>query len=263
VTNKDTYGMPIGPVAVIIPTYNELENLAPIIRRLRTSVPDADVLIVDDASPDGTGQLADKIAAADPRVHVLHRTGKTGLGTAYIAGFRWALDREYGAVVEMDADGSHQPEQLSRLLIALEHADLVIGSRWVPGGRVMNWPWSRQVLSRSGNTYARLMLGIGLRDTTAGYRVYRGATLRRIDLDQVQSQGYCFQVDLTLRTLHAGMMAIEVPITFVERSCGSSKMSRNIIIEALWMVTRWGIAAWLRKLRKSFLVRRTTYDPAG
>jgi dolichol-phosphate mannosyltransferase len=261
-TDKGTHGGPIGTVAVIIPTYNERENLVPVVGRVRTSVPHADVLVVDDASPDGTGELADQIAAVDPCVHVMHRAGKSGLGASYIAGFRWAIDHGYGAVVEMDADGSHEPEQLLGLLIALEHADLVIGSRWVPGGRVVNWPWYRQILSRSGNTYVRLMLGIGLRDATAGYRVYRGSTLRRIDLDQVQSQGYCFQVDLTVRTLQAGMTAIEVPITFVERSYGSSKMSRNIVIEALWMVTRWGIAARLGNLRKSSLVRRATLRPS-
>jgi dolichol-phosphate mannosyltransferase len=259
-TDKGIYGVPLGPVAIIIPTYNERENLAPIVGRVRASVPNADVLVVDDASPDGTGELADQIAATDPCVHVMHRTEKSGLGAAYIAGFRWALDRGYGAVVEMDADGSHQPEQLSRLLTAMEHADLVIGSRWVPGGKVVNWPWYRQILSRSGNTYVRLMLGIGLRDATGGYRVYRGNTLRRIGLDQVRSQGYCFQVDLTLRTLQAGMTAVEVPIVFAERSYGSSKMSRNIVIEALWMVTRWGIAARLSYLRKSFPLRRATYD---
>jgi dolichol-phosphate mannosyltransferase len=255
-TDEGTHGVPADPVAVIIPTYNERENLAPIVGRVRTSVPRADVLVVDDASPDGTGEIADQIAATDPFVHVMHRTGKSGLGAAYIAGFRWALDRGYGAIVEMDADGSHQPEQLPGLLIAAEHADLVIGSRWVPGGCVVNWPWHRQILSRSGNTYVRLMLGVGLRDATGGYRVYRGNTLRRIDLDQVQSQGYCFQVDLTLRTLQAGMTAVEVPITFVERSYGSSKMSRNIVIEALWMVTHWGIAARLSNLRKAFPLRR-------
>jgi dolichol-phosphate mannosyltransferase len=261
-TDEGIYGVPVGPVAVIVPTYNERENLAPIVGRVRTSVPNADVLVVDDGSPDGTGELADQIAARDPRVHVMHRTGKSGLGAAYIAGFRWALYRGYGAVVEMDADGSHQPEQLPELLIAAEYADLVIGSRWVPGGRVVNWPWFRQILSRSGNTYVRLMLGIGLRDATGGYRVYRSNTLRQIGLDQVQSQGYCFQVDLTLRTLQAGMTAIEVPITFVERSYGSSKMSRNIVIEALWMVTRWGIAARVGNLRKSFSLRRANYRPA-
>ena len=238
-------------MAVIIPTYNERENLDAIVGRVRASVPAADILVVDDASPDGTGELADGLAAEDSQVHVLHRIGKGGLGAAYIAGFRWALDQGYGAVVEMDADGSHQPEQLPRLLNALDHADLVIGSRWIPGGRVMNWPWSRQILSRSGNTYARLMLGIGLHDATAGYRVYRDTTLRRIALDQVQSKGYCFQVDLALRTLRAGMTVIEVPITFVERSRGFSKMSRNIVIEALWMITRWGVAARWSAVRKS------------
>jgi dolichol-phosphate mannosyltransferase len=246
-------------VVVIIPTYNERENLPAIVERLRISVPDADVLVVDDNSPDGTGELAEQFAAVDPRIHVMHRMGKCGLGAAYIAGFGWALDRGYAAVVEMDADGSHQPEQLPGLLNALDHADLVIGSRWTPGGRVLNWPWSRQLLSQGGNTYARLMLGIGLRDATAGYRVYRSSTLRRIALDQVQSQGYCFQIDLTLRTLQAGMAVTEVPITFVERSHGSSKMSGNIIAEALWMITRWGIAARLSALRQAVLARRANY----
>jgi dolichol-phosphate mannosyltransferase len=239
-----------GSVLVIIPTYNEQESLGPIVRRLRDSVPEADVLVVDDASPDGTGELAGKLSAADSSVHVLHRTGKNGLGTAYIAGFYWALVQGYDAIVEMDADGSHQPEQLATLLNALAYSDLVIGSRWIHGGRVMNWPRSRQILSQSGNTYVRLMLGIGLHDATAGYRVYRSTTLRRIELDQVQSQGYCFQVDLTLRTLQAGMTVTEVPITFIERSSGSSKMSRNIIIEALWMITRWGISIRWETLRR-------------
>ena len=258
-TCKGVYGVPAGPVVVIIPTYNERENLPAIVERLRISVPDADVLVVDDNSPDGTGELAEELAAVDARIHVMHRMGKCGLGAAYIAGFGWALDQGYAAVVEMDADGSHQPEQLPGLLNALDHADLVIGSRWTPGGRVLNWPRSRQILSQGGNTYARLMLGIRLRDATAGYRVYRSSTLRRIALDQVQSQGYCFQIDLTLRTLQAGMAIAEVPITFVERCHGSSKMSGNIIIEALWMITRWGIAARLSALRKAVLARRATY----
>ena len=240
-----------GHVAVIIPTYNELDNLEPIVDRVRASVPAADILVVDDNSPDGTGELADKLAATDPSIQVMHRTGKNGLGAAYIAGFRWALDRGYAAIVEMDADGSHQPEQLPRLLRELERSDLVIGSRWVPGGQVVNWPWSRQLLSRSGNTYVRLMLGMGLRDATGGYRAYRATTLRRIELDQVRSQGYCFQVDLTFRTLSAGMKVTEVPITFVERAQGSSKMSRNIVFEALWMTTQWGVLArWNRHQRR-------------
>lgn len=245
-----TTGQPSQSVLVIIPTYNERENLEAIAGRVRASVLNADVLIVDDNSPDGTGDLADKLAAADPHIHVLHRPGKNGLGAAYIAGFRWALDQGYGAMVEMDADGSHQPEQLPDLLTALADADLVIGSRYVPGGKVVNWPKSREILSRGANTYARLMLGIHLRDATAGYRVYRDTTLRRISLDEVESQGYCFQVDLALRALRAGMTVVEVPITFIERARGASKMSRAIVIEALWQIARWGITARWQAIRK-------------
>jgi dolichol-phosphate mannosyltransferase len=239
-------------VVVIIPTYNERENLGSIVDRVRVSVPEAHVLVVDDNSPDGTGTLADDLAAADAHIHVLHRTGKKGLGAAYIAGFRWALDEGFGAVVEMDADGSHQPEQLRFLLAALDDSDLVIGSRWVPGSYVINWPKSRQLLSRSGNAYARLILNIRLRDLTAGYRVYRDTALRRIGLENVQSQGYSFQVDLTVRALRAGLEVIELPITFVERATGTSKMSGTIIVEALWRITRWGVSArWHRLVTPS------------
>lgn len=232
---------------VIIPTYNERENLEGIVNRIRASVPSAHVLVVDDNSPDGTGMLGDQLAAEDMPIHVLHRTEKNGLGAAYIAGFRWALNEGFSVIVEMDADGSHQPEQLPSLLEALDHADLVIGSRWVPRGQVVNWPKSRQLLSRGGNIYARLALGIGLRDVTAGYRVYRATALRRIGLETVESQGYCFQVDLTIRALKAGLSVVEVPITFVDRAIGSSKMSRAIIVEALWRITRWGVTArWQR-----------------
>jgi dolichol-phosphate mannosyltransferase len=234
-------------VAVIIPTYNERENLERIVRRVRSAVPDADLLVVDDNSPDGTGAAADEIAAADGHVHVLHRTAKAGLGAAYIAGFRWALDEGYDAIVEMDADGSHQPEELPRLLGGLGDADLVIGSRWVPGGKVVNWPKSREILSRGANVYARLMLRIEVRDATAGYRVYRAPTLRKIDLGTVQSQGYCFQIDLTLRTIRAGLKVTELPITFVERSHGTSKMSRAVVREAFWRVAVWGIRGWWRE----------------
>lgn len=201
------------PVVVVIPTYNERENLGSIVDRVRVSLPGAHVLVVDDSSPDGTGTLADQLAAEDTQVHVLHRTGKKGLGAAYIAGFRWALDKDFAAIVEMDADGSHQPEQLRFLLAALDHSDLVIGSRWVPGAYVINWPRSRQLLSKSGNAYARLMLGIGLRDLTAGYRVFRDTALRQIDLENLASRGYCFQVDLTVRALRAGLVVVERPIT--------------------------------------------------
>ncbi len=244
----DSSGGLVTRVAVIIPTYNERENLQAIVSRLHASVPGADVLIVDDNSPDGTGQLADQLACQDSRIHVLHRTHKNGLGAAYIDGFRWALNEHYGAVVEMDADGSHQPEQLPDLLDALVQADVVIGSRWVAGGEVRNWPKSRQLLSKGGNTYARMMLGIRLRDVTAGYRAYRDSALRLLELDQVGSQGYCFQVDLTMRALRAGLTVTEVPITFVERERGTSKMSSAIIIEALWRITRWGFAARPRNL---------------
>jgi dolichol-phosphate mannosyltransferase len=241
---------PVGPVAVIIPTYNERDNIEIITSRVRGAVPDAHLLVVDDNSPDGTGEIADKLAVEDSRVHVLHRAGKAGLGAAYIAGFRWALEQGYAALVEMDADGSHQPEELPRLLAALAEADLVLGSRYVPGGAVLNWPRSRELLSRAGNTYARLMLGLKLSDATGGYRVFRASTLRRIGLDDVDSQGYCFQIDLARRTIAAGLTVAEIPITFEERQRGASKMSRKIVLEALWRVTGWGIAARLRPARR-------------
>ena len=246
-TGTDRPDGPLGRVAVIVPTYNELANLEQIAARLRAAVPDADLLIVDDNSPDGTGELADKIAAGDPRVSVLHRHAKSGLGSAYIAGFRWALQRGYGVLVEIDADGSHQPQELPGLLAALDQADLVIGSRYVTGGTVLNWPRSREILSRGGNTYARLMLGISVRDVTGGFRAYRGSALRRIALEEVESQGYCFQIDLALRMIRAGLTVVEVPITFVERTRGASKMSRAIVVEALWRVTQWGVASRLRR----------------
>jgi dolichol-phosphate mannosyltransferase len=230
-----------GRVLVIVPTYDERENLGPIVQRLFAAVPDVDLLVVDDDSPDGTGRLADELAGADPRVHVLHRGGKEGLGAAYIAGFAWARDRGYDVVVEMDADGSHAPEQLPRLLAALDRADLVLGSRWVPGGEVVNWPISRKLLSRGGNAYTRTVLRLPLRDVTGGYRAYRRSALDALPLAQVASQGYCFQVDLAWQTVCAGYEVVEVPITFVERERGSSKMSRAIVLEALWRVTWWGL----------------------
>ena len=228
-------------VAVIMPTYNERANIEAMVGRVRRAVPGADLLVVDDNSPDGTGEVADKLAAEDPHVHVLHRERKAGLGAAYIAGFHWALEEGYDVIVEMDADGSHLPEELPRLLDALAGADLVLGSRYVPGGTVVNWPKSREILSRGGNTYARLMLGIKIKDATGGYRAYRASTLRQIALDEVESQGYCFQIDLAMRAIRAGLTVTEVPITFVERVHGSSKMSRAVVAEALWRVTVWGI----------------------
>jgi dolichol-phosphate mannosyltransferase len=232
---------PVTRVAVLIPTYNELDNLAGILGRVRAAVPQVDVLVLDDNSPDGTGALADEIAAADDHVNVLHREGKQGLGKAYLAGFDWALERGYDAVVEMDADGSHQPEQLPQLLDAIADADVVIGSRWVRGGAVRNWPASRKVLSVGANLYTKVLLGMSVNDATAGFRVYRTSALRAMGLQGVESQGYCFQVDLTLRAVRAGLTVVEVPITFVEREVGVSKMGRDIITEALTNVTKWGL----------------------
>ncbi|HEY2549199.1 MAG TPA: polyprenol monophosphomannose synthase [Streptosporangiaceae bacterium] len=244
-TGTDSQPGALGPVAVVVPTYNERENLEAIVTRIRAAVPAADVLVVDDSSPDGTGELADKLAHSDQHVHVLHRPGKAGLGAAYLAGFDWGLQHGYQVLVEIDADGSHDPAQLPALLAALEHADLVIGSRWVSGGSVENWPRSRELLSRTANLYTRLMLGMEVRDATAGYRAYRAQTLRTIGLDQVQSQGYCFQVDLTLRAVRAGLRVTEVPIRFTERTKGASKMSRAVFAEALLRVTQWGVTSRL------------------
>ncbi|MFE7354605.1 polyprenol monophosphomannose synthase [Streptomyces sp. NPDC057543] len=236
------YG-PLGRTLVIIPTYNEAENIKPIVSRVRAAVPEADILIADDNSPDGTGKVADELSCADEQVQVLHRKGKEGLGAAYLAGFRWGIEHGYGVLVEMDADGSHQPEELPRLLTALKGADLVLGSRWVPGGRVVNWPKTREMISRGGSTYSRILLGLRTRDVTGGYRAFRAETLEGIGLDRVASQGYCFQVDLARRAIDAGYHVVEVPITFVDREIGDSKMSRDILVEALWRVTSWGVTA--------------------
>lgn len=230
----------LGRVLVIIPTYDEADNVASIVGRVRAAVPSADVLVVDDASPDGTGVIADRLAAADAQVDVLHRRAKEGLGPAYLAGFGYGLDRDYDVLVQMDADGSHQPEQLGRLLDALRDADLVLGSRWVPGGGVRNWPRSRELLSRGGSRYARTALGLPIRDVTGGYRAFRRAALDKLHLADVASAGYCFQVDLATRASRTGLHIVEVPITFVERAHGRSKMSRAIVIEALVRVTKWG-----------------------
>jgi dolichol-phosphate mannosyltransferase len=231
----------LGRTVMVIPTYNEADNLAWIVERVRTAQPDVDILVVDDGSPDGTGAIADRLADADDQVHVLHRTTKEGLGAAYLAGFAWALAAGYDVIGEMDADGSHQPEQLQRLLTGLLDADLVIGSRWVPGGSVVNWPWEREVLSRGGNLYVRLLLGIEVRDATAGFRLFRRATLEKIRLDEVESTGYVFQTDLVTRTLHAGLTVREVPIEFVERVRGESKMSGQVALESLKRITWWGL----------------------
>jgi dolichol-phosphate mannosyltransferase len=230
-------------VLVCIPTYNERDSVAKVVARVRAAVPDVEILVIDDNSPDGTGAVADGIAAADPVVHVLHRTGKSGLGSAYTAGFRWGIEQGYDVLVEMDADGSHQPEELASLLAPLEagQADVVLGSRYVPGGKLVGWPRRREVLSRGGNTYVRLALGLPLRDATGGYRAYRADVLADLHLDVVASQGYCFQVDMVWRAWQAGAFVLEVPITFVERTEGVSKMTGPIVREALWRVTRWGV----------------------
>ncbi|MDX3071626.1 polyprenol monophosphomannose synthase [Streptomyces sp. NPDC088354] len=244
------YG-PLGTVLVIIPTYNEADNIKPIVSRVRAAVPEAHVLVADDNSPDGTGKLADELAVVDDHVHVLHRKGKEGLGAAYLAGFRWGIDQGYGVLVEMDADGSHQPEELPRLLTALKGADVVLGSRWIPGGRVVNWPKSREYLSRGGSTYSRFLLDVPLRDVTGGYRAFRKETLLGLGMDEVASQGYCFQVDLAWRAVKAGFHVVEVPITFVERERGDSKMSRDIVVEALWRVTAWGVGSRVRRFTEA------------
>ena len=227
-------------VLVIIPTYNEVENVETIVARTRRANPNVDVLVADDNSPDGTGEIADRIASADDHVHVMHRKGKEGLGAAYLAGFHWGLDHGYDALVEMDADGSHQPEQLPLLLKALKQADMVKGSRYVKGGSVVNWPKYRELISRGGGLWTRMCLGIGVKDPTGGFNAFRANTLRAIGLDDVASAGYCFQLDLTWRTLKKGMTVAEVPIEFIEREYGSSKMSKNIVVEALLRTTRWG-----------------------
>ena len=245
----------LGKTVVIVPTYNERDSLPVIIERIRAAVPEVDILVADDNSPDGTGPIADAIAATDEHVKVLHRPGKEGLGAAYIAGFTWGLENGYDVLVEMDADGSHQPEQLPRLLEALRGADLVLGSRWIAGGGTQNWSKGREVLSRSGNVYTRAMLGVPIYDATGGYRAFRAETLRRLDLHTVASQGYCFQVDLAWRTVQRGMVVKEVPITFVERSVGNSKMSKAIVAEALLRVTQWGAQQRLRSLRRALSKR--------
>ena len=234
-------------IVVCIPTYNERENLPLIIDRLCTANPDVNALVIDDGSPDGTGALADEMAASDSRIAVLHRTEKAGLGAAYRAGFARAIADGADAIVEMDADGSHAPEQLPALLAALPAADLVLGSRWVRGGAVRNWPLHREILSRGGNLYARLLLRVPIHDITGGYRVFRVNTLHSIDYANVASQGYVFQVDMAYRVLNAGMRVVEVPIVFVEREFGVSKMSQRIVREAMWQVTKWGLRSLVRR----------------
>jgi dolichol-phosphate mannosyltransferase len=225
---------------VIIPTYNEAQNLPQIIPAILRQDPRLEVLVVDDNSPDGTGDLADRLAATKPRVHVLHRPAKEGLGRAYIAGFRWALARGYDAVLEMDADFSHDPSYLPEFLRAIEDHDLVVGSRYATGVNVINWPISRLLLSLGANLYARLVTGLPLTDLTSGFKCFRREVLEAIDLDQVRSNGYAFQIEMNFRAWRKGFRITEVPIIFHDRVEGHSKMNRRIVREAVWMV--W----WLR-----------------
>ncbi len=229
---------------VVVPTYDEAENIRAIADAILGQVPTAHLLVVDDGSPDGTGDIVRTMAAEDDRVHLLQRSGKLGLGTAYVAGFRWGLERGYPLLVEMDADGSHPADRLPAMIDAVQGADdvlLAIGSRWVAGGSVVDWPLRREVLSRGANTYARIMLGIAVHDVTAGFRVYRASAIAAMDLDSIDSKGYCFQVDMTLRVDAQGGRIVEVPIRFRDRIHGVSKMSGGIVFEAMLRVTQWGL----------------------
>jgi dolichol-phosphate mannosyltransferase len=230
-------GVAIARPLIITPTYDERDNLAEFVAGVRAAAPAADVLVVDDASPDGTGELAEELRAADPKVFVLHRKGKLGLGSAYLEGFRWGLDRGYDCMVEMDADHSHDPGYLPRFFAELDAgADVVVGSRNVAGGGVRGWGLGRKILSRGGSLYARAILGLGVHDLTTGYKAFRRQVLERIDLDRVQSNGYAFQVEMTYRAVLLGFRVAEVPIVFVDRRVGQSKMSRRIVAEAVTMV---------------------------
>ncbi|MEV6631961.1 polyprenol monophosphomannose synthase [Actinoplanes sp. NPDC051470] len=246
----------IGRVLVIIPTYNEAENIRLIADRVRKAVPSVDILVADDNSPDGTGAIADELAAADDHVFVLHRAGKEGLGAAYVAGFAWAKNKGYDVVVEMDADGSHAPEELHKLLDRLRENDAVLGTRYIPGGSVHNWPMHRLLLSRCGNIYIRMALGMPFRDATGGYRAYKMEVLDAIDVPSVASQGYSFQVELAWRAYRKGFKLVEVPITFTERERGDSKMSSNVFREQLLRVTTWGLQS-----RKEGLMNRLGRRP--
>ena len=231
----------LGKVLVIVPTYNERESLPVIVSGIRQAEPGIHILIADDNSPDGTGEVADGLSSSDNSVHVLHRSAKAGLGAAYLDAFSWAKANGYDVVVEMDADGSHRPQDLTKILDALTNNDVVLGSRWIKDGRVVNWAKSREVLSRGGNLYTRMWLGIPIHDATGGFRAYRMSALDVMNSDQVESQGYCFQVDMAWRAVKANLRVAEVPITFVERELGESKMDGSIVKEALWRVTQWGI----------------------
>jgi len=235
-------------VLVIMPTFNEAGNIERATNELISHNPDVDLLIVDDNSPDGTGEIADRLALDSRKISVLHRKGKEGLGAAYIAGFKYAIEAGYDFIVEMDADGSHRSQDLPKLLAVCESNDLVIGSRYVRGGKTMNWPLHRQWLSRGGNLYAKLMLGSKLNDMTAGFRVFRVSFLESMDLETINARGYSFQIEMAYRTIRSAAKAVEVPITFVEREIGESKMSSSIVLEALLLMTKFGLKrVFLRK----------------
>jgi dolichol-phosphate mannosyltransferase len=242
----------LGKVLVIVPTYNERESLPLIISGIRETEPDVHILIADDNSPDGTGEVADRLSSNDSLVQVMHRSTKAGLGAAYLAAFDWAKANDYDVVVEMDADGSHRPVDLTKILDALSDNDVVLGSRWIKQGKVVNWAKSRELLSRGGNLYTRIWLGIPIRDSTGGFRAYRMTALTQMNIGDVESQGYCFQVDMAWRAISADLRVTEVPITFVERELGESKMDSSIVREALWRVTQWGIEKRLTDIKKAF-----------
>lgn len=232
---------------VVVPTYNERENLAPLARRLLDLTVPVDLLVVDDNSPDGTGKIADDLAAKDPEIHVLHRGEKNGLGRAYIAGFKWALEHGYEFIFEMDADCSHNPDDIPAFLAAAKDADLVLGSRYVNGIRVINWPLKRLMLSTSAARYVRTITGMPFTDPTSGYKCFRRRALQSLNLDEVQSNGYSFQIEMTHRIWRQGMKVVEVPIIFTDRFQGRSKMSKAIFREALWMVWRLWFQNRLRR----------------
>jgi len=239
-------------VLVVLPTYNESENIDHVLRRIRASLPAATVLVVDDGSPDGTADLAEIVGKELGSVEVMRRAGKSGLGSAYRAGFAWGLDRGFDACIEMDADLSHEPEALPALVAPLsEGMELVIGSRYIPGGVIPNWAWHRRLLSRGGNLYASALLGLGVADATAGFRAYAAPLLARLDLDAVRAEGYGFQIEMTYAAKRAGAPILEVPIRFVDRVEGESKMSAFIVVEALGLVTLWGVQRLFGSRRRS------------
>jgi dolichol-phosphate mannosyltransferase len=234
-------------VLVVLPTYNELENIDAVLRRIRDALPAATVLVVDDGSPDGTAEVAESVGKELGGIEVMRRHRKSGLGSAYRAGFRWGLDHGFDACVEMDADLSHEPEALPGLVGALDGGtEVVVGSRYVPGGAIPNWAWHRRLLSRGGNVYASALLGLGVADSTSGFRVYAASVLRRIDLDSIRADGYGFQIEMTYQARKAGATVVEVPIRFVDRVDGESKMSTFIVVEAFGLVSWWGAQRLVR-----------------